>query len=94
MLVLVECETRPSMKRFRLKNHSSVWFQPSLFGRGSVRRILAVPQGKLRAVEMHLRDEWEIWVLGPNGPLLKTGRVNQISPAQTPRRGVEPFSVP
>jgi len=70
-LVLVECETRPNMKRFRSKNHCSVWFQPYLFRRGSVRRILAVPQGKLRAVDMRLRDKWEIWVLGTTGPLEK-----------------------
>jgi hypothetical protein len=55
-LVLVECETRPNMKRFRAKNHSSVWFQSYLFKRGSVRRILAVPQGKLQRVDMKLRD--------------------------------------
>jgi hypothetical protein len=68
-LVLVECETRPSMKRFRSKNHSSVWFQPYLFRRGSVRRILAVPQGKLGLVDMKLRDKWEIWVLGATDTL-------------------------
>jgi hypothetical protein len=72
-LVLVECETRPSMRRFSLKNHSSVWFQPYLFSRGSVRKILAVPQGRLRAVDMRLRDKWEIWVLGATGPLEKVG---------------------
>lgn len=72
-LVLVECETRPSMRRFGSKNHSSVWFQPYLFRRGSVRRILAVPQGKLRAVDMRLRDKWEIWVLGGRSPLEKVG---------------------
>ena len=72
-LVLVECETRPNMKRFRAKNHSSVWFQSYLFKRGSVRRILAVPQGKLRAVDMRLREKWEIWVLGATSPLEKVG---------------------
>ena len=72
-LVLVECETKPSMMRFNSKNHSSVWFQPYLFSRGSVRRILAVPQGKLRAVDMRLRSKWEIWVLGATGPLEKIG---------------------
>jgi len=74
-LVLVECETRPNMKRFRSKNHSSVWFQPYLFRRGSVRRILAVPRGKLGAVDMGLRDKWEIWVLGSTRPLQKVGTV-------------------
>ncbi len=74
-IVLVECETRPNMKRFHSKNHSSVWFQPYLFRKGSVRRILAVPQGKLRAVNMRLRDDWEIWVLGQNSAMEKFGSV-------------------
>ncbi|MGD1055613.1 MAG: hypothetical protein ABR867_05995 [Nitrososphaerales archaeon] len=78
-LILVECETRPSMRRFGSKNHSSVWFQPYLFSRGSVRRILAVPQGKLRRVDMRLRDKWEIWVLGATGPLEK------VRPLRGPR---------
>jgi len=64
-LALVECETRPNMVRFRSKNHSSVSFQLCLFRRGSVRKILAVPQGRLGTVDMKLRDHWEIWVLGP-----------------------------
>ena len=72
-LVIVECETKPSMRRFGLKNHSSVWFQPFLFRKGSVKRILAVPQGRLRGVDMRLRQQWEIWVLGPNSALEKFG---------------------
>jgi hypothetical protein len=72
-LVLVECETRPNMKRFGAKNHSSVWFQPRLFRRGSVRRILAVPRGTLGAVDMTLREGWEVWVLGSRSPLVKFG---------------------
>ena len=63
-LVLVECETRPNMKRLRGKNVSSVTFQPFLFRRGSVRRILAVPRGKLRSVDLRIRDSWEVWVVG------------------------------
>jgi len=70
-LVLVECETKPAMRRFRAKNHSSVWFQPHLFRKGLVRRILAVPQGKLRSVDLGLRDKWEIWVLGRSKTLEK-----------------------
>ena len=70
-LVLVECETHPNMKRFGAKNHSSVWFQPYLFRRGSVRRILAVPQGKLHSVDMKIRDNWEVWVLGGKSTMEK-----------------------
>jgi len=70
-LVLVECETHPNMRRLGTKNFSSVWFQPHLFRRGSVRRILAVPQGRLRSVDMRIRDKWEIWVVGSNAPMEK-----------------------
>lgn len=63
-LVLVECETHPNMKRLREKNASSVSLQPYLFRRGSVRRILAVPRGKLGSVDLRIRDSWEVWVVG------------------------------
>ena len=70
-LVVVECETHPNMKRFAGKNASSVWFQPSLSRKGSVRRILAVPQGKLGSVDLRIRERWEVWVLGPTSPMSK-----------------------
>ena len=70
-VVLVECETHPNMTRFGAKNHSSVWFQSRLSSPGSVRRILAVPQGKLGAVDLRIRDGWEVWVLGNGGPVQK-----------------------
>jgi hypothetical protein len=63
-LVLVECETHPNMRRLGAKNFSSVSFQPYLFRSGSVRRILAVPQGKLQSVDMKIRYDWEVWVVG------------------------------
>jgi len=63
-LVLVECETHPNMRRLREKNTSSVSLQPYLFRHGSVRRILAVPRGKLGAVDLRIRDTWEVWVVG------------------------------
>ncbi len=70
-LVLVECETHPNMKRLGAKNTSSVWFQPYLFRRGAVRRILAVPQGKLRSVDLRIRGRWEVWVVGQNSAMEK-----------------------
>ncbi len=75
-LVLVECETRPNMRLLGAKNYASVWFQPYLFRRGSIRRILAVPQGRLRAVNMKIRDEWEVWVLGDSSTMEKFPTVN------------------
>lgn len=59
------------MNRLGAKNFSSVWFQPYIFRRGSVRRILAVPQGKLRSVDMKIRDRWEVWVVGANSAMEK-----------------------
>jgi len=70
-LVLVECETHPNMRRLGAKNSSSVWFQPYLFRNGSVRRILAVPQGRLGAVDMKIRGTWEVWVVGGSAPMAK-----------------------
>ena len=70
-MVLVECETRPNIRRFASKNHSSVWFQPYLFRRAGIRRILAVPQGKLRFMDMSVRRDWEVWVLGPHAAIEK-----------------------
>ncbi|QQG48156.1 MAG: hypothetical protein HY247_05210 [archaeon] len=73
-LVFVECETRPNMKRFLSKNFMSVSFQSYLFSNSTVRRILAVPRGKLDSVDMVLRSEWEVWVLGHKGPIQKAER--------------------
>lgn len=70
-IVLVECETHPNMRRLGAKNHSSVWFQPHLFRRGSIRRILAVPQGRLGSVDMRIRDRWEVWVVGATSAMEK-----------------------
>jgi hypothetical protein len=70
-LVLVECETHPNMRRLAAKKHSSVWFQPYLFREGSVRRILAVPQGRLASVDLTIRDRWEVWVLGSTRTMAK-----------------------
>ena len=69
--VLVECETRPNARRFASKNHGSVWFQRSLFRRGSVRKILAVPRGRLGRVDMKLRKERDFWVIGRERPELR-----------------------
>ena len=70
-LVIVECETHPNMRRLGSKNYSSVWFQPYLFMKGSVRRILAVPQGSLGSVDMKIRNEWDVWMVGANSVMTK-----------------------
>lgn len=70
-LVVVECETHPSMHRFLAKNFSSLSFQPSITRAGSIRRILAVPQGKLHTVDLSLRRHWDIWLVGHAGSVQK-----------------------
>ena len=70
-LVLVECETHPNMRRLREKKVSSVSFQSYLFRNGSVRKILAVPQGKLGSVDLRIRDRWEVWVVGASATIDK-----------------------
>jgi len=74
-IVIAECETHPSMRRFVAKNYGSLWFEPSVLHEGSIRRILAIPRGKLSALDLELRSRWEIWVLGPTGPISKIPRI-------------------
>lgn len=80
-IVLVECETHPNMRRLRAKNFSSVWFQPYLFRKGSIRRILAVPRGKLRSVDLSIRDGWEVWVVGERSAMEKFPTFSRPAPA-------------
>ncbi len=79
-IVIVECETHPSMSRFRGKNYSSLWFQASILHEGRIRRVLAIPRGRLDAVDLRLRDEWEVWILGEVRPLMKLGTFGSPSP--------------
>jgi hypothetical protein len=74
-VAIVECETRPNTRRVRSKNYASLWFQPTLYREGSIRRILAVPRGKLGSLDLRLRSDWEIWVLGGNGLSLRLPRL-------------------
>ena len=74
-LVLVECETHPSMRRLQAKRYRTVSFQTYLSRRGSLRKILAVPQGKLGSVDMGIRREWEVWVVGSSSPMERFSRI-------------------
>ena len=80
-LVVVECETRPSRRRFRAKNYSSLWFQASVTHEGSIRRVLAVPRGRLHGVDLRLRDSWEVWILGRSEPLERYGTLRNVATA-------------
>jgi hypothetical protein len=74
-VVIVECETHPSTRKVVSKNYGSLWFEPSVFREGSIRRILAVPRGKLSSLDLGLRRQWEIWVLGATAPMVKISSV-------------------
>ncbi len=94
-LVIVECETHPNMQRFRTKRYDSLSLQSNLIASASVRRILAVPQGRLKRVDLRVRESWEVWVVGRRGTLeiLRTARLSSVDggPDQIPphpgRRG-------
>lgn len=74
-VVIAECETHPNTRKLLSKNYMSFWFEPSVLREGSVRRILAVPRGGLSPLDMRLRHQWEIWVLGTTAPVIKISSV-------------------
>jgi len=74
-IAIVECETRPNTKRLRMKRYGSLTFQPSLLHEGLIRRILAIPQGRLHNIDLRVRDTWEVWLIGSKGPTEKIGRL-------------------
>lgn len=60
----VECETRPNIHRLRRKRYDTISVQTDLQRPSSVRRILAVPRGKLTAMDLRVRHDWEVWIVG------------------------------
>ncbi|MDG6953717.1 MAG: hypothetical protein JRN33_01860 [Nitrososphaerota archaeon] len=85
-LVLVECETRPNIRRLGAKNFSSVWFQAHLYGQGTLRKILAVPQGRLRAVDISVGGGWEVWVLGTRTVMARFPKPDRAPAADVSRK--------
>ncbi len=59
---LVECETKPVMKRILTKNIWRVELQSKIDRQPRLRRILVVPRGKLGTLDLKLRRSCEIWV--------------------------------
>jgi hypothetical protein len=59
---LVECETRPSLRKLAAKNVRSVEVQTRLNSELSLRRILVLPRGKLARVDRSVRRAWEMWI--------------------------------
>ncbi len=60
----VECETRPNIHRLLRKRYDTICIQTDLQRRSSVRRILAIPRGKLTAMDLSVRHDWEVWIVG------------------------------
>jgi hypothetical protein len=60
----VECETRPNIQRLTRKRYDTISVQTDLQRLSSVRRILAVPRGKLTAMDLRVRHDWEVWIVG------------------------------
>ena len=81
---MAECETHPSMPRFNAKNYSSLWFQPSVLCDGEIRRILAIPRGRLDSVDLRIRSQWEVWILGATRSMEKFGLLGRSRPANEP----------
>ncbi|MDA4128213.1 MAG: hypothetical protein OK422_01915 [Thaumarchaeota archaeon] len=62
--VVVECETHPNMKRLLAKRFSTLSIQSELSHHCGVKKILAIPSGTLQCLDMGVRKEWEVWVIG------------------------------
>jgi hypothetical protein len=61
--VLVECETHPSMRKLAMKNSSRIWMQTHISHSDRLRRILVIPPGSLRRLDLSVRQKWEIWIV-------------------------------
>ncbi|HUK74461.1 MAG TPA: hypothetical protein VLU99_01620 [Nitrososphaerales archaeon] len=64
---LVECETRPSVRKLASKNFMSLDVQTRLNSDLSVRRILVVPRGTLARLDPSVRRSWETWIYDSDG---------------------------
>jgi hypothetical protein len=73
--VIVECETHPNMKRLLAKRFSSLSIQTQLARHCGLKKILAVPSGTLSAIDMGIRREWDVWIVG-NRSLMKIPALN------------------
>jgi len=100
--VFVECETRPASSLLTRKKISSITVQRELLREANQRLILAIPAGRLRALDMKLRSRWELWLISSrSGEITRVGRapsadrgsdlkVDRSSSASDPKRKAEP----
>jgi hypothetical protein len=79
--VLVECETKPSMRKMAVKNSSRIWMQTHISHTDRLRRILVIPPGNLRRLDPRLRYNWEIWIAVEE----RIRRIPQLSEVKFPQ---------
>ncbi|MBI2185459.1 MAG: hypothetical protein HYU39_10950 [Thaumarchaeota archaeon] len=70
-IVVVECETKPNIRRLESKNLASLRIQSKLFHQAHLRRILVIPAGRLGSLDLKVRREWEIWIVEKYGKPMK-----------------------
>ena len=61
--VIVECETRPSMRKLLAKNSRRIWMQTHISHSDRLRRILVIPPRSLGKIDPSARKRWEIWIV-------------------------------
>ena len=83
-IVLVECETRPNMKRLLKKTEKIQHFlslQKVLDEKASITPLLVIPPFNLsKIISCRVRQFWEIWIINDVGKILhKISRVKNCS---------------
>ncbi len=68
---LVECETKPRLRRILAKNTQSITVQATLGGSTKVSKVLVIPAGTLKALDMKIRKDWTIWIVSPRSGEVK-----------------------
>lgn len=83
-VVLVECETKPNLKRLLEKTakiHNYLFLQKMLDEKVSIIPLLVIPPFNLsKIISCKVRKFWEIWIINNTGKILdKISRVKNFS---------------
>ena len=83
-VVLVECETKPNLKRLLEKTakiHNYLFLQKMLDEKVSIIPLLVIPPFNLKKIiSCKVRKFWEIWIMNNTGKILdKISRVKNFS---------------
>ncbi len=68
---LVECETKPRLRRILAKNTGSISVQATLLGKTQISKVLVIPTGTLKALDMKIRRNWTIWLINTKSGEIK-----------------------